>query len=397
VKNLLFISGSVGLGHVTRDLAVVRALRALRKDVAVSWLAAHPATLVLEQAGESLLPECAQYANESTQAEAASSGYGLNLISYLMRARRAWERNVKLFERLTHSGRFDAVVGDETYELNVAQMKDAVINPLPYFCLYDFIGMDAASRHPLDRLMTYAWNWIWARDGRLYGRDKNKALFVGEQQDVADRPFDWLLPNRRQYALRYYHFVGYILSFDPAQLADRRAVRARLGYGKEPLVVCSVGGTAVGRDLLQLCAQAYPALRALVPDVRMVLVAGPRIAIDSLSVPAGVEVKGYVPALHEHFAASDLCVVQGGGTTTLELTALRRPFLYFPLEGHFEQEVAVAERLARHRAGERMRFSQTSPEALAARIAASIGQPVAYADVKTDGARVAAAMISAAL
>lgn len=397
MKNLLFISGSVGLGHVTRDLAVVAALRALRNDVAVSWLAAHPASLALEQAGESLLPECAQYANESVEAEAASRGYGLNLIDYLMHARRAWASNVKLFERLAHSGRFDVVVGDETYELNVAQMKDPAINPQPYFCLYDFMGMDAVSRNPLDRLMTYAWNWIWARDWKLYGREKNKALFVGEPQDVADRPFDWLLPNRREYASRYYHFVGYILGFDPAQLADRRAVRTRLGYGDRPLVVCSVGGTAVGRDLLKLCAQAYPALRARIPDVHLVLIAGPRIALDSLSVPSGVELKGHVPALHEHFAASDSCVVQGGGTTTLELTALKRPFLYFPLEGHFEQEVAVADRLARHHAGERMRFSHTTPEALAARIAANIDQPVAYADIDTDGARVAAAMISAAL
>ena len=397
MKNLLFISGSVGLGHVTRDLAVVAALRALHKDVAVSWLAAHPASLMLEQAGESLLPECGQYANESAAAEAASRGYGLNLLGYLMHARRAWARNVELFERLARSGRFDVVVGDETYELNVAQMKDPSINPLPYFCLYDFIGMDAVSRNPVDRLMTFAWNWVWAHDWKLYGRKKNKALFVGEPQDVADRPFDWLLPNRREYASRYYHFVGYILDFDPAPLANRPALRTRLGYGDEPLVVCSVGGTAVGRDLLRLCAQAYPALRASIPGVRMVLVAGPRIALDSLSVPAGIEVKGHVPRLYEHFAASDLCVVQGGGTTTLELTALKRPFLYFPLEGHCEQEVAVADRLARHHSGERMSFSHTTAEALAARIATRIRQPVSYADINADGARVAAAMISAAL
>ena len=74
---------------------------------------------------------------------------------------------------------------------------------------------------------------------------------------------------------------------------------------------------------------------------------------------------GYVPALHRHLAACDLAVVQGGGTVTLELTALRRPFVFFPIEGHCEQEVYVADRLSRHHAGIRLRQSATTPAQLA--------------------------------
>ena len=80
----------------------------------------------------------------------------------------------------------------------------------------------------------------------------------------------------------------------------------------------------------------------------MVLVCGPRLDPATVQTPSGVEVRRYVPRLYEHFAASDVAIVQGGGTTTLELTALRRPFIYFPLEGHFEQNLVVAKRLARH-------------------------------------------------
>ena len=69
--------------------------------------------------------------------------------------------------------------------------------------------------------------------------------------------------------------------------------------------------------------------------------------------------------------------MQGGGTTTLELTALGRPFLYFPLQGHFEQEVAVSERLARHRAGTKMRFSETTPGSLAETVVAHLGRGAA--------------------
>lgn len=120
------------------------------------------------------------------------------------------------------------------------------------------------------------------------------------------------------------------MPFDPAEFADRGELRRRLGYEEAPLVVAAIGGTAIGRELLQLCTDAYPRLRELVPDVRLVLVCGPRLDPASFDLPGGVEARGYLPQLCEHLAACDVAVVQGGGTTTLELTALRRPFLYSP-------------------------------------------------------------------
>ena len=187
--------------------------------------------------------------------------------------------------------------------------------------------------------------------------------------------------------------MGYVLPFDPARYADPSVIRGRLGYGKEPLLICSIGGTAIGRQLLELCGRAYPLLREEIPDLRMVLVGGPRLPASSLDVPEGVETRGYVPALYEHFAASDLAIVQGGATATLELTALRRPFLYFPIEGHSEQEIEVAARLARHQAGVRMTLSQTTPRALATAVLAIIGKEVAYASIPTGGARRAAELV----
>ena len=77
----------------------------------------------------------------------------------------------------------------------------------------------------------------------------------------------------------------------------------------------------------------------------MVAVAGPRIDPASLPQIDGVEVHAYVDGLYRHLAAADVAVVQGGLTTCMELTASRRPFLYFPLRGHFEQQRHVDHRL----------------------------------------------------
>jgi UDP-N-acetylglucosamine:LPS N-acetylglucosamine transferase len=124
------------------------------------------------------------------------------------------------------------------------------------------------------------------------------------------------------------------------------------------------------------------------------IVAGPRLNVDALGTTDGLEIRGYVPELYKHLTASDLAIVQGGGSTTVELTALKRPFIYFPLEGHFEQQVNVANGLKRHRAGIRMRYPETTPKMFADAVMANLGKKVDYADIPVDGARKTAEIIS---
>ena len=126
----------------------------------------------------------------------------------------------------------------------------------------------------------------------------------------------------------------------------------------------------------------------------MIVVAGPRIDPASLPTRRGIEVRAYVHDLYRHLAVCDLAVVQGGLTTTMELTANGRPFLYFPLRHHFEQNFHVTHRLDRHRAGRRMDYATSTPEAIAAAIAEEIGGQVDYRPVGTDGAARAAARIA---
>jgi len=51
---------------------------------APSWLAAHPASQVIEDSGEHLLPEAAQYANDNIPAEKAAKGSHLNPLKYFL-------------------------------------------------------------------------------------------------------------------------------------------------------------------------------------------------------------------------------------------------------------------------------------------------------------------------
>src|SRR5207247_817644 len=115
----------------------------------------------------------------------------------------------------------------------------------------------------------------------------------------------------------------------------------------------------------------------------MVVVAGPRIDPRTLPQHEGLEVRAYVHELYRHHAACDLAVVQGGLTTCMELTANRRPFLYFPLAHHFEQNFHVRHRLERYGAGRHMDYAQSPPEVIAAAIASEIGRQVTHTPVGT--------------
>jgi UDP-N-acetylglucosamine:LPS N-acetylglucosamine transferase len=394
-KKILYVSGSIGLGHVTRDLTIAGQLRKQCPEVELSWLAAHPATLLLNEAGEKLLPEADIYANDSIPAENAAKGFGMNVLKYASNTRREWAHNVKIFKQITSKEQFDVVIGDETYEIGIGLSMKLVRLEAPFVMIYDFLGLDSVTKNPIEKLGVYTWNRIWAKcDRKLLSGQKNLGLFAGELEDIPDKGLGFLLPDRRDHARKYYKFTGYILPFNPAEYTDKSRIRTKLGYGPEPLVVCSIGGTSIGKDLLELCGQAYPIIKQKIPDLRMVLICGPRLAVEYLEAPKAVEVRGYVRALYEHLAASNLAIVQGGGTTTLELTALRKPFLYFPLANHCEQQIHVAERLARHQAGVKMVYSETTPEILAEKVIANLGKEVNYPPIPVDGAQKAAQLIS---
>ena len=96
-------------------------------------------------------------------------------------------------------------------------------------------------------------------------------------------------------------------------------------------------------------------------------------------------------------ATCDVAVVQGGLTTCMELAAAKRPFLYFPLARHFEQNGHVRHRLERYGAGRAMDAATATEEEIAAAIAGAVGSAPATADVERDGAARAAALIAGLL
>ena len=209
------------------------------------------------------------------------------------------------------------------------------------------------------------------------------------------------LPPIRSWSRRWYHSVPYVLPFNPAAYRDRSEMRRRLGYPQDqPLLVAAVGGTAAGLNLLELTCDAFARVRKQVPEARLLLVTGPRIDPRLLPDGEGMDKRGYVPDLFEHLSCADAAVVQGGLSTTMELVATGRPFIYFPLRRHWEQQHFVTHRLDYYRAGIRMDYATTSADELAAAMRTALAQSSAgtsYREIPRGGAGRAAARIAGLL
>jgi predicted glycosyltransferase len=395
-RRALYLSSPIGLGHARRDLAIARELRALVPGLEIDWLAQDPVTRVLEAEGERIHPASAWLANESTHIERESAEHDLHAFQAIRRMDEILIANFMVFHDVVREQPYDLWVGDEAWELDYFLHENPEEKRAAYAWLTDFVGwlpMPDGGDH--EAYLTADYNAEMIEHIARFPRLRDRAVFVGNPDDIVPDRFGPGLPAIRDWVEDHYDFAGYVTGFDPASLGDREELRRRLGYrADEQVCVVTVGGSGVGGHLLRKVIAAYPEARRLVPGLRMVVVAGPRIDPASLPAHDGLEVHAYVHGLYQHLAASDLAVVQGGLTTCMELTAAGRPFLYFPLAHHFEQNFHVHHRLRQYRAGRRMEFATATPEAIAAAIADEIGRPVDYRPVETDGAAQAARLLA---
>jgi predicted glycosyltransferase len=391
-RRALYISSPIGLGHARRDVAIAEELRRLHPDLEIDWLAQHPVTKVLEARGEHVHPASAYLANESGHIESESAEHDLHCFQAIRRMDEILLANYMVFDDLVREENYDLWIGDEAWELDYYLHENPEQKRAAYVWLTDFVGwlpMQDGGEH--ESFLTADYNAEMIEHIARFPRLRDRAVFVGNPDDVVPDAFGPDLPQIRDWTEEHYEFSGYVTGFDPSELSDRGA----LGYSDDERVcIVTVGGSGVGAHLLRRVIDAFPEAKERVPDLRMVVVAGPRIDPESLPQHDGLEVRAYVNELYRHLAACDLAVVQGGLTTAMELTAGRRPFLYFPLRHHFEQNFHVRHRLERYGAGRCMDFESDGPAEIAAAIAEEIGRDVDYRPVETDGAARAAALIA---
>jgi len=396
-RRALYLSSPIGLGHARRDVAVAAELRALHPDLQVDWLAQHPVTSVLEEQGERIHPASAHLAIESAHVEAESGEHDLHAFQAIRRMDSILVNNFMVFSDVVDEGHYDLVVADEAWDVDYFLHENPELKRFGFAWMTDFVGwlpMPEGGAH--EAALTADYNAEMVEQRARFRHVRDRSIFVGNPDDIVDGDFGPGLPDIRAWTEDNFDFAGYVTGFDPTALHDPEPLRRRLGVAPhEKLCLVTVGGSGVGAPLLRRVMDAVPLARRLVPELRFLVVTGPRIDPKALPWPSGVDVLGYVPELYRYLAACDIAVVQGGLTTCMELTALRKPFVYVPLRSHFEQSFHVRRRLDQYGAGRCLEFDQAAdPHALADAMATEVAQRVRYRPVETDGAARAAALLA---
>jgi pimeloyl-ACP methyl ester carboxylesterase len=299
-KRALFISSPIGLGHAQRDVAIARELRRIDTDLQIDWLAQDPVTRVLASEGESIHEASRKLANESRHIESESAEHDLHCFQAIRRMDEILINNFMVFHDVVRAGDYDLVIGDEAWEVDYYLHENPNEKRAPYVWLTDFVGFlptDHGGAH--EAFLTADHNAEMIGHIASQPGVRDRAIFVGNPEDIVPDRFGPELPRIRDWTEENYSFSGYISGFDPATFGDRSELRDELGYRPgEKVCIVSVGGSGVGHHLLRRVIDAYPASRRQEPALRMIVVAGPRIDPASLPSYPGLEVVPYVHNLY---------------------------------------------------------------------------------------------------
>ncbi len=111
---------------------------------------------------------------------------------------------------------------------------------------------------------------------------------------------------------------------------SREDLRNKFSFKKKTIVI-SVGGTNAGLFLIK---KALESISKINQDVETILISGPAISEKF----ENVRNLGFVDNLHELIFAADLLISLAGKSTIDEAKAYGTPAIFIPIKDHFEQE-----------------------------------------------------------
>ncbi len=112
---------------------------------------------------------------------------------------------------------------------------------------------------------------------------------------------------------------------------SREELRKKFSFDKKTIVI-SVGGTDTGLFLIEKTLESISKINQ---DINVVIVSGPYL---SKKFGDSIRNLGFVNNLHEMIFAADVTVSLAGKSTIDEAKAYGTPGIFIPIKGHFEQE-----------------------------------------------------------
>ena len=285
-----FFSSPIGLGHVTRDIAIVNNL----EDISVNFVTGSGAAKILKKL------DCKVDDVYNPPSFNVKDGILNNQTKWLWNYYQYYKNCKNISEKILEKNNPNLIISDEDFaSLNVAQNLK-----IPNILITDVLetkftkGIASFIEKKMNKSMM---NIIKNCDMVIIPEE-------GDDQDNIKR----VGPIVRK--------INY----------SREEMRERFSFNKKTILI-SIGGTNAGLFLID---KAIKAILKINQDIEIIVVSGPAINKKFLNVKN----LGFVDNLHELIFASDLIISLAGKSTIDEAKAYGTPAIFIPIKGHFEQE-----------------------------------------------------------
>jgi len=285
-----FFSSPIGLGHVTRDIAIVNNL----KDIPINFVTGSGAAKILKKL------EFKVNDVYSPPSFSVKNGALNNQTKWLWNYYQYYKNCKNISEKILKKNNLNLIISDEDFaSLTVAQNLE-----IPNILITDVLetkftkGIASFIERKMNKSMM---NIIKNCDVVIIPEE-------GDNQDNIKR-------------------VGPIVR---KINCSREELREKFSFNKITIVI-SIGGTDAGLFLID---KAIKAILKINQNIEIVVVSGPALNKKFLNVKN----LGFVDNLHELIFASDLIISLAGKSTIDEAKAYGTPGIFIPIKGHFEQE-----------------------------------------------------------
>ena len=285
-----FFSSPIGLGHVTRDIAIVNNL----KDIPINFVTGSGAAKILKKL------EFKVNDVYSPPSFSVKNGALNNQTKWLWNYYQYYKNCKNISEKILKKNNLNLIISDEDFaSLTVAQNLE-----IPNILITDVLetkftkGIASFIERKMNKSMM---NIIKNCDVVIIPEE-------GDNQDNIKR-------------------VGPIVR---KINCSREELRGKFSFNKITIVI-SIGGTDAGLFLID---KAIKAILKINQNIEIVVVSGPALNKKFLNVKN----LGFVDNLHELIFASDLIISLAGKSTIDEAKAYGTPGIFIPIKGHFEQE-----------------------------------------------------------
>ncbi len=285
-----FFSSPIGLGHVTRDIAIVNNL----KNISINFVTGSGAAKILKKLEYKV--------NDiyNPPSFIVENGMLNNQTKWLWNYFQYYKNCKKISEKIIKINNSDLIISDEDFaSLTVAQNLK-----IPNILITDV-------------LETKFTKGI----ASLIERKMNKSMMsIIKNCDVV------IIPEEG-------HDQGNIKRVGPIVREinfSREELREKFSFNKTTIII-SIGGTDAGLFLIE---KSIESILKIKQDIEIIVVSGPAISKKF----SNVRNLGFVDNLHELIFASDLIISLAGKSTIDEAKAYGTPGIFIPIKGHFEQE-----------------------------------------------------------